>query len=102
MECDALSDHLCSQFYIDEYLHICIGIQKVEKLVWNRKKVQKTVIEKRIFRECGSTLCLRPHKKRTVNVACWPKPNVTSWLKWLQIRWNDSKWVSMCLKTKKT
>ena len=70
MECDALSDHLCSQFYIDEYLHICIGIQKVEKLVWNRKKVQKTVIEKIIFGKCGSTLWLRPHKKRTVSVAC--------------------------------
>ena len=35
-------------------------------------------------------------QKRTVSV--YSLANfVASWLKWLQILWNDSKWVSMCL-----
>ena len=48
----------------------------------------------------SNTLCLKPHKKGQWPLHVYSIANfVASWLKWLQMLWNDSKWVSLYLRS---
>ena len=70
---------------------ICFG-----KMFAMCKMFGKSTHLKKCF--CTATLCLRPHKKGHWALHVYSIANfVASCLIWLQMLWNDSKWVSICL-----
>jgi hypothetical protein len=55
----------------------------IGKLLWHEKP--------------SKTLYLRPHKKGQWALHVYRIANfVVSWFKWLQMIWNNSKWISIC------
>ena len=78
---------------------ICLGIKKTQ----GKNKYIFTWINSALARFINIiiSLCLRPRKKKDRQWALhvYSIANfIASWLKWLQMIWNDSKWVFMCLK----